>query len=41
MYYSPRTDTPQNSGSCRCALIGWPCRLRMLSIFSTLTTCRN
>ena len=24
------------SGSCRCALIGVPCRLRMLSIFGTL-----
>ena len=23
------------SGSCRCAIIGVPCRLRMLSIFST------
>ena len=24
-----------NSGSCRCALIGVPCRLSMLSTFST------
>ena len=32
---TPPVCSQQVSGSCRCALIGVPCRLRMLSILST------
>ena len=38
-YASVAREPEGVSGSCRCALIGVPCRLRMLSIVSTLTTC--